>query len=117
MLLIFGMESPKFKPLVEARICELECNCAFTNKVIIHNNVFAMLMLHWIDRHISSTDIVILKTNRIVKDNLQVIQQLSNPDSFRNSITKCAIFNHSGRLRDCELLFRSSGNEVGLKIH
>ena len=78
--------------------------------MIVHSNMLAMIILHWISIHVSSTEIVTVKANRCRVRYTKVIEKLVNAYGLSNCITNSPILSLIGGLRDSGLLLGTSGD-------
>jgi len=99
------------------RIDKITNNIPATNKVVVHNYVFTMIMMDWISVHVSGIDIITMQVNRIMNDNPKIVKDLLNPDSISNSIAYSSRLHVNGGFGDCGLLIRMLSNKIVSKIY
>ena len=67
----------------------------FPSKMIVHRNVFAIIILHRIGIYVGGTELVIIERKRCRKRETKIIQKLVNLYSLNNCITNSSIFSLS----------------------
>jgi len=87
------------------------------NKMIMNNNMLAVIMLNRIYSHVGVTDVVTAEPSRGGDGNINIMEKFLNPDGFSNSVSDSSIFSFSRRLGDRKLLLGMLGNEIWAKEH
>jgi len=67
---------------------------------MVNGDMFAVIIIDWISRHIYGTDVITKQLNRIINDNPKFVKGLSNPDCLSNRIAQCTLLYLDGGFGD-----------------